>query len=194
MLNFLRELFPVLFLAGIALVAFAAFWPIEPRLMQYSTMRPQACFSDDDYERGYCYGYMIAALDFYFDRERAGPISDCDLDAFGRGECSGHSSAVESFMLHGFPERDVACFLGEVFALRNVAIWSWADVSETLDWSETEDGQARIRGQGAHRSLENFREFANKALKAEETVSARHAGGRLPAMCAISLRIQSLWK
>lgn len=199
MLNFLKELFPVLFFAGIALVAYAAFWPIEPRLMQHSTLRPQACFSDDDYERGYCFGYMRAAIDqrydltHYFDGSAAAPLSDCELDDFGRGECSGYYAAKTHFAEHGFPEADVACFLGEVLALRNVAMWGWSEISETLDWTETEEGQARVQGQGAQRSLEVTQEFARRALEAQETVSARQAGGRLPAKCAIPLRVQNLW-
>ena len=179
-------------------MAYAVFWPIEPRLMQHSTLRPQACFSDDDFERGYCFGYMRAAIHHH--HQRAGrelsdwPLPDCELDDFGRGECSGYSAAETHFSEHGFPEADVACFLGEVLALRNVAMWGWSEISETLDWTATGEGQARIQTQGAQRSLEVTQEFARRALEAQESVSARQAGGRLPAICSMSLRFQSLWK
>jgi hypothetical protein len=143
---------------AIALIANSA--RSEARLAQDMHELPDACFSDDEFDRGTCFGYMQASI---------------------------------MFNHRGFPKNDVDCFLGEVYALRNVALHGWEKISETLEWSHTEEGRETIGARRGEWALERTRDLAESAQKAREAIAARQAGGSLPAVCVISLRMQGLW-
>ena len=136
---------------------------------------------------------MQASVDYYFDRELNNLENECDVDEFNAGQCLGYRKAMTDFLSYGFPQIDVACFLGEIFALRNVSLQGWNEINKTLQWSQTDTGRLRIESGGANLMQQNFEDFVEKALIAREVISERQAGGRLPAMCVASLRVQSLW-
>jgi hypothetical protein len=83
---------------------------------------------------------------------------------------------------HAF-ERDLRCYYGDLLSLRDVGLWGWTEIQETLAWAETPEGRRSIGERSAEWTVEGAKNLAQRGEDARDRIRRRREGGLPPIAC-----------